>query len=1750
MEICGYHITRKFRETSSDIVYRGHHKGLNRFALIKLPREDYPSPEHLRRIKHEYLVASLFTHNKILKPLALEEHGHRLAIIYEDFDGLPLTSITKTGVQDLAWFLDIAIQLTDGIREIHRQKIIYKNLSPNTILYRSVTGRIRLSDFSISSQSSREQPDHSSSTLPEGQVRYVSPEQTGRVDLPLDFRTDFYSLGIVLYELLTGTHPFETSDPMEMVHCHLAKTPPGPHEVDVRIPKAISKIILKLLEKSPEKRYQSCNGLTPDLMKCLIELRNYRDIIDFSIGKDDISVELTIPDKLYGRTAELGKIISFWEQTKEDNPGHLLITGNSGVGKTVLLKEAKKIIKARRGMTISAKIDQIRQSTPYAPLIKGLKELLQNLLLAHPDEIERWKQTLLSSLDSQGQVILDVLPDLELIIGPQPEVESLQPAENQHRFRRVFRQFISACSELARSLTIILDDLQWIDRDTLDLVESIATDKTISCSFLGSYRSSEVEHNHPLTAVLQHLHDNNISFQRLSLENLPKEDIIPLLSETLFCPVEITEPLAQACLNKTDGNPFFLKEFLKELDDSGCLRFNQVSGRWDFDLARINNRKVMKNVGEILIQRISGFSEQSRKILMLAACIGNDFGLSTLSLLSGKSLDETMEDLKQPLLSGVIIPDTSPSASGFHPQTDQSASRYTFAHDQIQRAAYALIPENDVQQYHQHVGELLLKTLPRKAREQHLFEIVSHLNKGASLISDQQAKNKLAVLNIKAAGKAKKSAAYRLYYQFTQTAYKLLPADCWETDYDFTLSIYTEAAESTALNGRFEEAEFFCDGIRDNARSFLDKVGAYQIKIRSYKSANRLEQAVETGLESLRELGVKFPRNPSKLQIFTAMMQTKLLLLGKKPADLLNGPEMTDPHAKIIMGILLDIGTAAYYARPRLVPLISFTAIKLTLRYGNNIVSAVMAYPSYGFLLCGLPLGNIQQGYEFGLMALAMQKKLDYGQSPLPIYLVNNLIIHWKQHIRTTLSPLLEAYRLGQKSGESEITANSAYCYCYRLLLLGHNLEVTAQEHDYYLHAIEQTNQKIPLYRQLLFRQSVACLRDNEDNGASINGRFYNPELLYPEHEQNKDYTTIFIYHLLSMMHTYHFGDSEQCLEHGAKAQPLLSHAVSSLFIPLFYFYQVLGLMDFHSAQLPAKPSGVVKKIRKGLKKIECWASHAPENYRHKYYLLRAEFECILDHRDQAADYYDRSIVTAHQNGYIQDQALALERAAHFYAKRNRGRIAIQYLDEAIICYQKWGAQALVKSLRAQRHTMIEKLFPDQSRPYLDKPDILGTIESNDSVVRLDMMSVIKASRAFTGEIILGDLLKKLIIILLENAGGHSGFLLLPQDGFWMVKAHATAADHSAELLDLPPSLLADQLCQTIINYVLRSNQTVVLDDAANQGMFTHDSYIIDKQSKSILCMPIVHQSEMICLLYLENGLTVSAFHPDRLETIKLIASQAAISIKNSRLYEDLEGTVDKLHREITKRKETQMQLLHAGKLSALGRLSASIAHEFGNPLIGIKYLLDDLEKREALSGDDRKLIKIGLEECQRMKSLINDLQDLHRPSSGFKKEFSLNETTQNVLLFQRKNLKNLNISVITELAPELPILYAVEDQITQVLVNLTINAADSMREAGGRLNIRTWHDDSSVYWEVSDTGCGIPEQFHEHVFEPFYSTKEAVDGTGLGLAISYSIVKNHGGDISFSSTPEKGSTFSVSLPIGTQDLRVDGELSAATTAN
>ncbi|HEY9663241.1 MAG TPA: serine/threonine-protein kinase PknK, partial [Allocoleopsis sp.] len=843
-------------------------------VIIKALKAEYPALKQLNQLKHEYQILQDLDIAGVIKPFALENYGNGLALLLSDFNGELLAKAIVPQPLDLNVFLQLAIHLAATLAQLHQRNIIHKAINPRNILVNQKTGEVRLINFDIATRLSRENSMMSHVDSLEGIFSYLSPEQTGRMNRSLDYRTDFYSLGVTFYEMLTGQLPFQASDALEMIHCHIAKAPIPPHLIHADIPEAVSEIVIKLLAKTAEERYQNALGLKADLETCLTKLESSGTIPRFPVGEFDLSSQFTIPEKLYGRDREVSLLLTAFDRVSTGKTEVLVVKGYSGIGKSSLVNEIRKPIVGARGYCIAGKFDQFQRNIPYSAIISAFQSLIKQLLTESETQLTHWRTKLLAALGKNAQVIIEVIPDVELIVGKQPPTPELAAPEAQNRFNLVFQNFIRVFCSPRHPLVLFLDDLQWADSATLKLLDVILTDRETGYLFLiGAYRDNEVSPSHPLIMALHSLRAKAVVIHDITLAPLTLTDISNLIADTLHRDTVSVQSLAELVIHKTSGNPFFVNQFLKTLYQENLLTFQPPSNAekpcWQWDIAQIEALDITDNVVELMIQKLQKLPESTQQVLQLAACVGNRFDLQTLATIDNRSPQETYQTLLAAVEAGLVIPTFKSTVAAEDPiNTHPVNLESRFLHDRVQQAAYALIDDSSKQATHLQIGRLLWQNTPPETLPETIFEIVDHLNWGIELITDQAERIKAAELNFIAGQKAKAATAYVAAIEYLQVGLSLLGTESWKYEYDLTLSLHTEAAEAAFLNGNFAAMQRLAEIVQHCAKTLLDSIKVYEIQIQAWMGQNKLLEALNTGLKVLQQLGMKFPAssNPADIE--------------------------------------------------------------------------------------------------------------------------------------------------------------------------------------------------------------------------------------------------------------------------------------------------------------------------------------------------------------------------------------------------------------------------------------------------------------------------------------------------------------------------------------------------------------------------------------------------------------------------------------------------------------------------------------------------------------------------------------------------------------------------------------------------------------------------------------------------------------------------------------------------------------------
>jgi histidine kinase len=1484
-------VDRLIHESVKSKIYYHQNDSGQLHTVIKELNYEFPSPKDIDQFYNEYDILCKVKLDGSRNVLEKKREKNRHLLYLEWVEGISLKDALIEAPPGLQQFLKIAIGLCNAITEIHLQKIIHKDISPGNVLVNTANNKVTLIDFGISSTFDLKQQYIANPDIMEGTLAYNSPEQTGRMNRIVDYRTDLYSMGVTLYELLTCSLPFAAKDALEFVHAHIAQVPKAVNEVNTNIPAQIGTIISKLLAKNAEERYQSAVGVKADLEKCLQHLIKTGTIADFAVGADDFTDKFLLPQKLYGREKERAAIIQAFNRCTAGAMELLLVSGYSGTGKSALVNEVHKQITIDRGYFISGKYDQFQRSEPYYAIIAAFKDLVNIFLTENDEKLNYFREKIKAALGNEAQVMLDVIPALEYIIGTQPKLASLGGLEAQKRFTYVFRKFVKAVAHRNHPIVLFIDDLQWADSASLNLMESLLQDMEIHHMLvIGAYRINEVDPTHPLIHSLNAIGKTSLPIIKIQIYNLEKFHVNQLVADAFATNLQQGNDLTELLYDKTQGNAFFLTHFLKSLHEKGFLQFSIESKKWNWQIEQIRATNMTDNVVILMADKIRTLSSNTQNLLTLAACIGNQFDAATLSVISGMDIENLKNNLREALTEGIVIP------------TEEG---YKFVHDRIQQSAYSLIPEADKAATHLKIGRLLLQNATKEKQSTQLFDIADHYNLGLQLIEDEE-KMQLLDLNRKAALRAKNSSAFQHARKYAEMAITLLPAMAWKSNYPLALELHTLAAEISFLCSDVIAMEIYVQEITEQAKNLKDIVKANEIRVQGYVSQNRLREALAKGLELLKQFKIIFPKNPMLAHAVLALVRTKLMMGVRKPADLVHLPMMEQRKDLEVMSVLFEVVPSAYWVNSNLMLMIVFKMMRLSLMKGNCGIS-YYSYTSYGAVLC--ELGELKSGYAFGVIGLQLSDRNEArATSCRTKFNFSCFVQHWCEPLRNTFDPFLKTYHIGLETGNGEFASFSLYFYAQHFYLSGKNLHLAIDEFDKNGRAIQQMGHFTPLNYLNIHHQAALNLAGHSADPCALEGIAYKESEMLPRHKDGNDKTALYKYYFQKMILQTVFENYEEAIISGELALPNVGSVTAQYCRTLLLFYEALArLGQFRKVNTDIKRQ-YARRIKKNISKIKMWAEHSPENQLHKYHLLKAEWHRINGETSKTLDHYDTAIQLARKAGFLQEEALANELAAKYFMERDKTDLAEMYIKNAYQCYRSWGADAKLKQLEQLYPIYISGIKRNASGMRLS--GTIDTISTSQDSSELDMASLLKASTTISGEVVLSKLLSLLMNIVIENAGAQRGFILLERKRELFIEAQVEADGKVTEVHHIP-FVQSGKLAESVVTFVSRTKESVVLDDAVTDTRFHADAYIHKHKPISVLCLPIIHLGKFIGLLYLENNLVRGAFTENRINILQLLSGQIAVSINNALLYDELEQKVEERTEELATEKKKSDDLLY-----------------------------------------------------------------------------------------------------------------------------------------------------------------------------------------------------------------------------------------------
>ncbi len=1806
-------------------LYRGSERD-NAMPILAVAAE-HPSPQTLARLENEFSLARELDSAWAAQPLALTHREGRTLLILKDPGGEPLDWLIerhKGEPVDLSKVLPIAIGLASSLGQVHRQGLIHKDVKPANALVDDA-GNVWLTGFGISSRLPRERQAPAPPDVVAGTLAYMSPEQTGRMNRSIDARSDLYSLGVTLYQLLTGMLPFAAADPLELVHSHIARQPVAPADRRA-VPEALSAITLKLLAKNAEERYQTAVGLEADLRRCLSAWHSHGRIDSFLLGADDLSDRLLIPERLYGRESEVDALLTAFDRVVAGGrPELILVSGYSGIGKSAVVKELHKSLVSPRGLFASGKFDQYKRDIPYATVAQAFHSLIRPLLSRPEAELSRWRDDLCRALGPNGSLIVDLVPELKSIIGEQPPVIALPPHEGKTRVQLAFRQFIGVFARPEHPLALFLDDLQWLDAATLDFLEDLLVHQDLAhLLVVGAYRDNEVDLMHPLMRRLSAIRQAGGTVREIQLKPLGSDDLAHMITDTLHCNPQRAMSLAQLIREKTAGNPFFAVQFIHVLVEEGLITFDHPEARWRWDLDAMREKGYTDNVADLMVAKLNRLPVRTQQALQRLACIGNSADAATLSAVLEKSESETELALREALHQELIV---------------HSEHSYRFVHDRIQEAAYSLIAEQLRAEAHLRIGRLLHAHVPAEKREEAIFEIVSQLNRGAGLITSEDERCQLAQLNLVAGKRAKFSAAYVSALHYGIAGQALLTDDCWERRHDLTFQLELHRAECEFLTGDLIGAAERADGLRSRAADTVELAMATCLGIDDCMMLGQNDRAIAIALDYLRRIGIDCPLHPTDEQVRTEYERCLSQLGSRQFEEMIGLPLMCDPASIATLDVLTRVPVPALFTDSNLHAAVICLAVGLSIERGNDDASC-FHYVWLGSIAWH-KFGDFKNASRFAQLGYELVEKKGLRRFGAETYIAfGSNIAPWMRHLSVCRDLTRQALEISTKTGDLRVEIQSRVCLNNLLLPAGDPLVEVQTEAESSLNEAQKAKFGYFIALSEIQLALVRTLRGSTKALGSFEHAQFDP-IGFERDLHNYPPQMYFCYWNRRLQALYFAGEFASALDASLKARPLLRTLPTSE-VAEYEFYSALARAAACASVTEDQRSEYLSALAAHCKLLQIWAEHCPENFQDRAELVGAELARIEGRDMEAACLYEQAIGSARKHGFIQNAGLAHELAARYYLTHRLETAGYAHLRNARNCFDRWGAHGKVKQL-------------DERYPRMQGERTSATSSTVDAFAgRIDVEAVAKASQALSTEIVLPTLIERLVRIVVENAGAERGLLILIRDLEPRIEAEAITGNNRVEVMIRNAVVMPSDLLQSALHYVLRTQEAVLLDDASADKEYSKDEYVRQKHSRSILCLPIVKQAKLVGAFYLENGLTPSTFTPDRVAVLQLLASQAAISLENAALYSDLQraherlqqsegflaqaqkisqtgsfgwnvakgqiywsdetynifefdravkptfdqvfqivypddrpfvrqtleeatrkqtgfdveyrlsmrdGRVKHVHasgrtvstgdleivgaiRDITERsraeealRQAQRDLARINRVTTIGELAASLAHELGQPITGAitnaSTCLRKLDSANIVPDELRTVVSRFARDAQRAADIIGRIRALIAKGDPNRELLDVNEINQETVALLRDEAVRYNISVRTELAMNLPRVVGDRVQLQQVAMNLIVNGIEAMKGVDGtrEVVIRSQRaEEDQIQISVSDTGVGFPPQLAEQIFEPFFTTKP--EGTGMGLRICRSIIEAHGGRLWAVGTPGQGATFHFSLPI------------------
>jgi len=1788
-----YALLELVSENKHTQIYRAQRRSDDSPVIIKVIKQDSMGIKNVEQLTYEFNMMSRLNSPFVIRPLELVSIQNSLILVMEDFNGKPLNYLFEEDRWDLLLYLEIAIQITSAVGDIHHQNIIHKDIKPQNILVNLETRKTKIIDFGIATQVSRELESVLNPEEVKGSIAYISPEQTGRMNRAVDFRSDIYSLGVTLYQLFSKKLPFIADSPLELIHMHIAQHPQPPVEVNPLIPRVLSEIILKCMSKEAEHRYHSAFGLRYDLEKCRQSLLATSSVSAFNIGTHDVFDHFNFPEKLYGRSKELTFINQCLKEVWGGESFLLTLSGYSGVGKSSLVFEAERHLPPGSGRFAYAKFDQFKHAIPYHGLIQAFQVVIQQLLTEPDDVLQEWKERILEAVGNSGKVLTDVIPEMELIIGVQPEIARGSPQENINRFNFIMVNFLKALLQPDSPLVFFIDDLHWADEPSLKLLELFFSNPTIT-NFLiiAAYRDNEVSPYHPLSITLKEIAAHGNKVVNLPVAPLAKESIQEMIQDNFFGPPKQAVELTELLYRKTQGNPFFTLQLLKLLYEKELFYFDKSRGYWVAQLEAIGVSQVSDNVADLVIEKLKSLPEQVTEVLKIGATMENRFDLELLAQISPLTREQLVQSLNIALQEDLILQERQQTgylgSQAKGASLEPTSKSYRFLHDRIQQATYSLLSEEEKSKLHYAIGKAIIQSTPQAKLAEKSIDIVNHLNAADVALLNGNEKSNLIELNLAAGLRAKDSAAYLSAIQYFSKGIDLLSAGNWENDYARTMELHKNLALCLMITGSHQRAQEMFDLCLSKAKTVLEKAEIYQDLIFLYSQIQQYAQSLDVAAKALQLFGYHFEIHPKRLVLARDLIVHKFKMLFRKVEEMERLSLAQDQNIQAVLNIVaallypaMVIGNKALFVQ------CSLTIVELSWAYG------VSKHTPAGLICLAMVMGSeMFKDYvscnRYGLtahnLALRFPGTAEAGGAQ---YLYYSFIQRWSHPLRDSVLPLRQNFRKILESGVGTIAAANAVYINLIGLITGDKLDSVLESIMESLIEIKKFSSRSEEMSLMIHREVCLALKGLAADFTDPRPSELTDEVLKISRANNQYVLFTMRYDVWHMVLLYLFGKYTEAEEIGKSCIGRINSFPNWIETHVFYFFYSLAIAA--QMQNPTDNPERWKLLQEHLKILKRWAKASPMNYKHYHLLLQAEMARIQGSAKGIA-FFEAAIEAAKVNRCTQDIALAYELFGNYYQKQNLKEMCAMLYHKALQYYAQWGAEAKCLHFRNAHadqlnlETFSLPVSPSQTLSFSATEDSKnGSLSSQQTQSRgqakhaesseFDINTLIDASQALSKEIVLDKLMESLMQLVIVNAGADKAFLILFENNKGKINSQIYLNQKYTPLISpIPVEEKGDELCLAALKFVTRANRELLLNNPAEEGNFRYDPYVLQKKPKSILVLPLLQKGTLNGVLYLENSVSNDAFTPKRLRLLSLLSSQIAISIENAQFYAKLEYKVRDRTKELQERnqelqealqmvKTVQEQMIQQEKLASLGLLTSGIAHELKNPLnFVINFSLLTREQIEELFEYLRKGGELDQELQNFEKDILSSLTkvDLHgrraddiikgmlshaHQGSKAAEPVNIHHMIEEAyeLAFQnfRKKEPNFQSALHKNFDPELKMITGFPWDLIRIFINIFDNAfyAQALLQKGDptfvpSIQVKTHLKDHKAILSIQDNGPGIPHEVIDKVFHPFFTTKPTGSGTGLGLSIAYDIItKQHQGTIAVTSAP--GLTeFTITLPV------------------